>query len=84
MTGVAVKLTRVPLHILVAVEEIVTDGATLAVTLIVSLLLVAVEGLTQGALLVITQLTILPLLNAALVYVLLLPFCTLAPFNVKL
>ena len=65
MVGKAVKVTDVPLQMLVLVAERATDGVTVAVILTVSLLLVAVVVDAQEALLVITQLTILPLLNTA-------------------
>ena len=59
---------------------IVTDGATAAVTVIVTSLEVAVVGLAQASDDVITQVTLAPLVNAAFVYVLLL-VPTLVPFN---
>lgn len=58
MVGVAVKVTEVPEQIVLpGLAAMLTDGVTLVLTTIVILLLVAVAGLAQDALLVITQLT---------------------------
>ena len=68
MVGVGVNVTLVPLHIeLPALEDILTDGVTFAVTVIVTVLLVAVVGDAQVALLVITQLTWSPFDNVVVV-----------------
>ena len=68
MTGVAVKVTDVPVHIVVLLAAIETDGVTV-LTIIGMALLVAVTGTAQGALLVITTVTILPLASVELVNV---------------
>lgn len=66
--GVAVNVTEVPAHIVLpGFADILTDGVTLVLTAIVILLLEAVAGLAQDALLVITQLTTSPLASAPLV-----------------
>ena len=57
-----------------------TDGATAAVTVMVTSLEVAVVGLAHASDDVITQVTLAPLVNAAFWYVLLLA-PTLVPFN---
>ena len=62
MDGVAVKVTEPPLHTVVVVEMMDTDGATVAVVMPIELL-VAVAGLAQGSLLVITTVIILPLVR---------------------
>ena len=62
MDGVAVKVTEPPLHTEVVVEMMDTDGATVAVVMPIELL-VAVAGLAQGSLLVITTVIILPLVR---------------------
>lgn len=68
LVGVAVKVTDVPAHIaLPGLAAMLTAGVMLAFTVIVIPLLVAVAGEAQVALLVITQVTILPLTNAAFV-----------------
>ena len=54
LTGVAVNVTLVPAHIVVADAAIVTDGATEELTVIVMALLVAVGVVAQLKLLVIT------------------------------
>ena len=61
MVGVAVNVTDVPAHIVVAVAATDTDGVTRAVTVIVVLALVAVAGDGQVALLVITTVITSPL-----------------------
>lgn len=79
--GVAVNVTDVPLHIVLpGLAEILTAGVTVVLTVIVIPPLVAVVGEAQLALLVITQVIILPLAKAAFVYVLLF-VPTFTPFN---
>jgi ribonuclease PH len=56
LTGIAVKVTLPPTHIDVVVELIVTDGMTLVAVIDIALL-VAVVGVAQGSLLVITVVT---------------------------
>ena len=56
----AVNVTEPPLHIEVVVDVMVTDGVTDVVVIVIGLL-VAVVGLAQGSLLVITTDTIFPL-----------------------
>ena len=58
--GVAVNVTDPPLHIEVVLDVMVTDGVTDVVVIVIGLL-VAVFGLAQGSLLVITTDTIFPL-----------------------
>ena len=60
MVGVAVNVMEPPLHIEVLVDVMVTDGVTDVVEIVIGLL-VAVVGLAQGSLLVITTDTLLPL-----------------------
>ena len=60
MVGVAVNVTEPPLHIEVVLDVMVTDGVTDAVEIVIGLL-VAVIGLAQGSLLVISTDTIFPL-----------------------
>lgn len=68
MVGVAVKVTEVPVQIVLpGFANMLTDGVTLLLTVIVIALLVAVNGDAQEALLVITQVITSPLANAALV-----------------
>ena len=57
MTGVAVKVTFVPEQIVVAVAAILTDGATVPLTVIVIALDVAVDCVTQASEEVITTVT---------------------------
>ena len=57
MTGVAVKVTFVPEQIVVAVAAILTDGATVPLTVIVIALDVAVGCVTQVSEEVITTVT---------------------------
>ena len=79
--GVAVKVTDVPLQIVVpGLAAILTDGTRIAVTVIVTLFDVAVAGDAQASVDVITQVTASPFINAAFVYVLVL-VPTLLPFN---
>ena len=60
MVGVAVNVTEPPLQIEVVLVAIDTDGVTDVVVMLIELL-VAVVGLAQGSLLVITTVTVLPL-----------------------
>ena len=60
MVGAAVKVILPPEHIEVVGEVIVTGGVTLEVVIAMGLL-VAVNGLAQGSLLVITAVTTSPL-----------------------
>ncbi len=80
LTGVAVKVTLVPVQIVVADAAMVTDGATEEVTVIVMALLVAVGVEAQAELLVITTVTTSLLFNVVEVKVaLLVP--ALVPFT---
>ena len=79
--GVAVNVTDVPAQIVFpGLAAILTDGTTIAVTVMVILLDVAVAGDAQVAVEVITQVTASPFTNTAFVYVLLF-VPTLLPFN---
>ena len=69
MVGVAVKVTEVPEQMVVAVVETLTDGVTEELTVIAMVFDVAVVVLTQLELLVSTQLTICPFVNAGVVNV---------------
>ena len=60
MVGVAVNVTEPPPQIEVPLDVMVTDGVTDVVVIVIGLL-VAVVGLAQGSLLVITTDTLLPL-----------------------
>ena len=60
MVGVAVNVTEPPVQIEVVLAAIETDGVTVVIEILIELL-VAVAGLTQGSLLVITTVIILPL-----------------------
>ena len=60
MVGVALNVMEPPLHIEVLDDVMVTDGVTDVVEIVIGLL-VAVVGLAQGSLLVITTDTIFPL-----------------------
>ena len=60
MVGVAVNVTEPPLHIEVVLDVMVADGVTDVVVIVIGLL-VAVVGLAQGSLLVISTDTIFPL-----------------------
>ena len=64
MTGVGVKVTEVPAHIEVADAAMLTVGAREEVTVMVTLLDVALGVDGQGAVEVITQDTMSPLFNA--------------------
>ncbi len=70
LVGVGVNVTEVPAHIVVADAAILTDGVCSGFTVMVTLLLVAVDGVAQVALLVNTALTTSPLDNPVVVYVL--------------
>ena len=60
------KVTLVPEQIVLpGFEAMITEGATAAVTIIVTSLEVAVVGLAQASDDVITQVTLAPLVNAA-------------------
>jgi hypothetical protein len=67
LVGVAVNVTELPLHTVVLGVEIVTDGVTVPVTVIVSELDVAVVGDAQPELEVKTQVTACPLVRAVVV-----------------
>ena len=67
--GVGVNVTDVPAQIVVAEALIVTDGVTVAFTVIVTLLDVAVVGEAQAAVDVITQVTTSPFAKVELLYV---------------
>ena len=71
MVGVAVKVTELPAQegLLPLVTAIETEGVTLELMVIVTLLLVAVAGLAQVAFDVRIQFTIWPFVMPALVYV---------------
>lgn len=60
LTGVAVKVTLLPLQIAVWLAAIVTAGVTSGVTVTVTLLLVAVAGDAHAADDCSTQLTVVP------------------------
>ena len=82
LVGIAVKVTEEPAQegLLPLVSAIETEGVTVVLIFIVMLLLVAVVGLAQLALEVITQLTTCPFVSALVVYVaLLVP--TFVPFT---
>ena len=66
MVAVAVNVTDPPLQIDVVLAAIDTDGVTDVVVMVIELL-VAVIGLAQGSLLVITTVTTSPLLSVELV-----------------
>ena len=79
--GVAVNVTFVPAQIVFPVfAAILTDGVTIAFTVIAIEFDVAVAGEAQVAVEVITHITASPFANAAFVYVLLFA-PTLLPFN---
>ena len=68
LVGVGVKVTDVPAHMVVAVEGLMlTDGITVAVTVIGIPALVAVVGEAHTALLVITAVTTSALANVVVV-----------------
>ena len=64
----AVNVTEPPLHIEVLLDVMVTDGVTDVVVIVIGLL-VAVLGLAQGSLLVITTDTIFPLASVDVIKV---------------
>ena len=65
----AVKTTNPLAHVVVVLDDKLSDGVTAAETVTVMLLLFAVVEVTQDAVLVIVQDTISPLFQVALVYV---------------
>ena len=66
MAGVAVKVTGAPVQIVLpGLAAMLTDGATVDVTVIVISLDVAVAGLAQASDDVITQVILLPFAKAA-------------------
>ena len=67
MVGVAVKVTDVPVQMVVLLAAMLTDGVTAALTVMVIPVLVAVVGLAHAALLVITQVIASLLAKVALV-----------------
>jgi hypothetical protein len=69
LVGVAVKVTLLPLHIVVALALTVTAGVTAVDTSMVTALLVTVAGLAQAALLVNCTVTTSPLARVVLVKV---------------
>ena len=64
MVGVAVKLTAVPAHIVLALPEILTDGVKTGLTVMLNEFDVAVVGLAHVAFEVIAQVTTSPFANA--------------------
>ena len=81
LVGVAVNVTDAPAQmVLPGLAAILTDGTTIAFTVIVIVLDVAVAGNAQVAVDVITHVTASPFINVAFVYVLLF-VPTLLPFN---
>ena len=68
LVGVAVKVTLVPVHVLVLLALILTEGVTLGVTVTVTELLEAVVGEVQLAFEVNTQLTASLFANVELLY----------------
>jgi hypothetical protein len=66
LVALAVKVTGVPEHTVVAGVLIVTDGEVLALMVMVTALLVAVVVVAQATLLVSTQVTTSPLANVVL------------------
>ena len=79
MVGMAANVTEPPLHIEVVVDVMVTDGVTDVVVIVIGLL-VAVVGLAQGSLLVITTDTIFPLVRLVVVKVGAVCPATFTPF----
>jgi len=80
LLAVAVNVTEVPAHVVVALADIATEGTTVGLTVSVMVLLVAVVGEAQVALLVTTQYMVLPFDNEASEYVLLVAPDTAEPF----
>ena len=68
MVGVAVKVTELPLQIDVVLATMVTEGVTEVAVMVIGLL-VAVAGLAQGSLLVITTVIKSPFASVELVKV---------------
>ena len=68
LTGVAVKVTELPLQIEVVLAAMETEGVTDVAVMVIGLL-VAVVGLAQGSLLVITTVITSPLASVELVKV---------------
>ena len=79
MVGVAVNVTEPPLHIEVVFAFMVTDGITDVVVIVIGLL-VAVVGLAQGSLLVISTDTIFPLTSVDVLNVEFVCPATVTPF----
>ena len=71
MVGVGVKLTLVPVQIVVALADTVTDGVALLATIIVIPVLVAVVFVAQVGLVLMVHVITLPSAKVVLVYVLL-------------
>lgn len=67
MAGVAVKVTLVPVQMVVAEAATATDGVTVVFTVIVTGFDVGAVGVTQAAVDVITQVTMSPLFRAPFV-----------------
>ena len=67
MVGVAVNVTLVPEQMVVAEAATATDGVTVVFTVMVTGVDVAVVGVAQVAVDVITQVTMSPLASAPLV-----------------
>ena len=67
MVGVAVKVTLVPVHMVVAEGLTATEGTTEVFTVMVTGVDVALAGEAQVAVDIITQVTTSPLVSAALV-----------------
>ena len=78
LTGVAVKVTELPRHIEVVLAAIVTDGVAEVAVILIGLL-VAVPGLAQGSLEVMTTVTTSLLLSVVEVNVALVAPVTLPP-----
>ena len=68
MVGVAVNVTEPPLHIEVLLAEMLTDGVTDVVVIVIGLL-VDVTGLAQGSLLIIITDTTFPLVSVDVIKV---------------
>ena len=79
MVGVAVNVTAPPLQIEVLLAEMVTDGVTDVVVIVMGLL-VDVTGLAQGSLLVIIAVTTLPLASVDAINVEAVCPATFTPF----
>lgn len=81
MVGVAVKVTDVPEQIVVAVAAILTEAVTDGLTVIVIALDVAVAGVTQAPVGVMTHVTTLPLAKVLDVYVAPVPTTVVPTFH---